>query len=201
MTISDSTPPSTRGKIIILSAPSGAGKSSIISKLMQLPKLRLGFSISCTSRLPRGNEQDGKDYYFVTPEEFKKRVENDEFVEWEEVYSGTCYGTLRSEVARVTDAGLNLIMDVDVKGGINIKKYFGDNALSIFIMPPGIEELERRLRNRATDSEETIAKRLAKAEYEISFAPEFDETIINEDLEEASAKAGRLISKFITPDK
>lgn len=124
-----------KGKIIVLSAPSGTGKSSIIQRLMECPELKLGFSVSATSRKPRGNERDGVEYYFISPEEFRRRVDAGEFVEWEEVYAGTCYGTLKSEVERVTDDGLNLIMDIDVKGGINVKKAFGDRAVTIFILP------------------------------------------------------------------
>ncbi|MDE5886102.1 MAG: guanylate kinase [Muribaculaceae bacterium] len=174
-----------KGKIIILSAPSGTGKSTIISRLMEKPDLKLGFSVSATSRLPRGEEKDGKDYFFLTPEEFMQKVEEGKFVEWEEVYKGTCYGTLESEVERVTEAGSNLIMDVDVKGALSIKRRYGLNALSIFIMPPSVDVLESRLRNRATDSEETINKRLAKAEYEMSFSGEFDSVVVNDNLADA----------------
>lgn len=174
------------GKIIILSAPSGSGKSTIISQLMENPKLNLKFSISATSRAPRGEEQHGKEYYFLTHEEFRTKAANGDFVEWEEVYAGTCYGTLKSEVNRITEQEhSNLIMDIDVKGAMNVKKQFGNQALTIFIMPPSIEELGNRLRNRSTDTEESIAKRLDKAEYEMTFAPEFDITIINDNLEEA----------------
>lgn len=187
----------TQGKIIILSAPSGAGKSTIIKHLMQNPQLRLGFSISCTSRAPRGAERDGVDYYFVTPEEFRRRVDAGLFVEWEEVYAGTCYGTLRGEVERVTASGHNLIMDVDVKGGINLKKCLGDDAVSIFIMPPSPEVLEQRLRGRATDSEEAIAGRLAKAGYEMTFAPQFDFTVVNDDLARATSEVEQIITEFI----
>lgn len=186
-----------RGKIIILSAPSGSGKSTIIRKLMEKPELKLGFSISCTSRSPRGSEQDGVDYYFVSHDEFKSKVERGEFVEWEEVYADTCYGTLHSEVERVTSSGKNLIMDVDVKGGVNIKECFGDKAISIYIMPPSIDELERRLRGRATDSEEAIAGRLSKARYELEFAPRYDSVVVNDDLETATAEVENLIKKFI----
>lgn len=187
------------GKIIILSAPSGTGKSSIISKLEKMDELRLGFSISATSRKPRGEEQDGKEYYFISPEEFKRRVENNEFVEWEEVYPGTCYGTLHSEIERVTCTGnRNLIMDIDVKGGLNVKKLYGDRALSIFILPPSFEELGRRLRGRGTDSEETITKRLDKAEYELGFSKEFDCRVVNCDLDKAVAEVAGLIRDFIS---
>ena len=184
------------GKIIILSAPSGAGKSTIIRELTKHDDLNLGFSISATSRPPRGEERNGVEYYFLDEEEFRRRARNGEFVEWEEVYPGMFYGTLESEVERVTSGG-NLIMDVDVKGGVNIKKRFGDRALSIFIMPPGMEELERRLRGRATDSEEKIRRRLDKAEYEMGFAPQFDHTVVNDDLGHAVEQTESLIRDFL----
>lgn len=174
-----------KGKIIVLSAPSGTGKSSIIKKLLDYPELNLGFSVSATSRSPRGAEQHGVEYYFISHEEFKHRAEAGEFVEWEEVYPGTCYGTLKSEVQRVTDAGQNLIMDIDVKGGLNVKKCYGDQAITIFILPPNKEELERRLRGRGTDAEEVIRKRLDKADFELSFAPQFDIRVVNDDLDRA----------------
>ncbi len=174
-----------KGKIIILSAPSGTGKSTIINRLIKDDGLRLGFSISATSRAPRGAEIDGKDYFFLTDEEFQRRVEAGDFVEWEEVYAGTRYGTLESEVERVTGSGHNLIMDVDVKGALSIKKRFGEEALSIFVMPPDIATLEQRLCARATDSPETIARRLAKAEYEMGFAERFDTVVVNDELEKA----------------
>ncbi len=174
-----------KGKIIILSAPSGTGKSTIINRLIKDDGLRLGFSISATSRAPRGAEVDGKDYFFLTDEEFQRRVEAGDFVEWEEVYAGTRYGTLESEVERVTGSGHNLIMDVDVKGALSIKKRFGEEALSIFVMPPDIATLEQRLCARATDSPETIARRLAKAEYEMGFAERFDTVVVNDELEKA----------------
>lgn len=182
-----------KGKIIVLSAPSGTGKSSIIKKLLEYPELNLGFSISATSRAPRGEEQHGVEYYFISHEEFKHKAEEGEFVEWEEVYPGTCYGTLKSEVKRVTEAGQNLIMDIDVKGGLNVKKCFGDQALTIFILPPSKEELERRLRGRGTDSEETISKRLAKADFELSFAQQFDVRIVNDNLDKAVAEVMAMI--------
>lgn len=174
-----------KGKIIVLSAPSGTGKSSIIRELMKFPELNLGFSISATSRAPRGEEKHGVEYYFISHEEFRKKAEAGKFVEWEEVYPGTCYGTLKSEVERVTGEGKNLIMDIDVKGGLNVKKVYGDQALTIFILPPSKEELEKRLRGRATDAEEIILKRLAKADYELGFAPQFDVRVVNDELSKA----------------
>lgn len=177
----------------MLSAPSGTGKSSIIKRLLEYPELHLGFSVSATSRAPRGTEQHGTEYYFITHEEFKRRVEAGEFVEWEEVYPGTCYGTLKSEVKRVTEVGQNLIMDIDVKGGLNVKKCYGEQALTIFILPPSKEELERRLRGRGTDTEETIRKRLDKADYELSFADQFDVRVVNDNLEKAVEEVKRLI--------
>lgn len=182
-----------KGKIIVLSAPSGTGKSSIIKRLLDYPELHLGFSVSATSRSPRGNEHHGVEYYFITHEEFKEKAEAGDFVEWEEVYPGTCYGTLKSEVRRVTDAGQNLIMDIDVKGGLNVKKCYGDQALTIFILPPSKDELERRLRGRGTDAEEVIRKRLDKADYELSFAPQFDVRIVNDNLEKAVEEVRTLI--------
>lgn len=185
-----------KGKIIILSAPSGTGKSTIISRLIKNEELRLGFSISATSRRPRGAEVDGKDYFFLSPEDFRKRVAAGDFVEWEEVYAGTMYGTLESEVERVTGSGKNLIMDVDVKGALNIKRRFGVEALSIFVMPPDIRTLEMRLRSRATDSDETISKRLAKAEYEMGFSDKFDTRVVNDDLDRAVAEVEGKIRNF-----
>lgn len=187
-----------KGKIIILSAPSGTGKSSIINRIIEDPELRLGFSVSATSRPPRGEEQDGKEYYFLSAEEFARRVAAKEFVEWEEVYPGCCYGTLKSEVERVTSVGHNLIMDIDVKGGVNVKRCFGKDALSIFILPPSIEELERRLRGRATDSEATIARRLGKAQYELGFADSYDVCVINDDLSRASQEVAARIKEYLS---
>lgn len=184
------------GKIIILSAPSGTGKSTIIRHLIDMADLCLGFSVSATSRLPRGEEKNGKEYYFLSEKEFKERAARGEFVEWEEVYPGTCYGTLLSEVERVTHNGRNLIMDVDVKGALNIKKFFGEKALAIFVMPPSKEELEKRLRSRSTDTEESILKRLSKADYEMGFAPQFDTLVVNDTLDDAVSKTASLIRNF-----
>ena len=186
----------TEGKVVIFSAPSGAGKSTIIGRLLEkFP--RLEFSISCTSRPPRGKEVHGREYYFLSNDEFKARAGAGEFVEWEEVYPGTCYGTLRGEVDRIWEKGSVIVFDVDVKGGVNLKKTFGASALSVFIMPPSVEELRRRLVGRGTDSAETIEKRVAKAEQEIAHAPQFDRVIVNDSLEEAVAEAEKTVAEFI----
>ncbi len=184
------------GKIIIFSAPSGSGKTTIVRQL--LGKYHdFEFSISATSREPRGAEQHGVDYYFLSDEEFRQKVSEDAFVEWEEVYKGTCYGTLKSELERIWAKGHIILFDVDVLGGINLKRIFGDSALSLFIMPPSIEELHRRLVGRGTDSEETIKKRIDKAEFEISKAPEFDFTVVNDVLEDAISHTCTLIDNFL----
>lgn len=183
-------------KVIIFSAPSGSGKTTIVHKLLKMyPQFE--FSISATSRAPRGQEVDGVDYYFLTEEEFLRRIEADAFVEWEAVYAGTHYGTLRSEVDRIWGKGNIIVFDVDVVGGINLKRIFGDKACSIFIMPPSVEELERRLVGRGTDAPEVIAKRVAKAGQEIERAPEFDHIVVNDVLEEAIARTCELIDAFI----
>ncbi len=184
------------GKLIIFSAPSGSGKSTIINFLMK-QNLNLAFSISATSRPPRGTEQNGVEYFFLTPEEFKKRIENDEFLEYEEVYKDRFYGTLKSQVEKQLEAGQNVVFDVDVKGGCRIKSYYGDRALSVFIQPPSIEELRRRLNGRGTDSAEVIEDRIARAEYELSFAPKFDVIVINDDLEQAEANALEKLKTFL----
>lgn len=187
-----------RGRLIIFSAPSGSGKSTIVQWLMkEHPELKLYFSISCTSRAPRGTEQNGVEYFFLTPEEFRTKIQNDEFLEYEEVYQDRFYGTLKAQVERQREAGQNVVFDVDVKGGINIKKYYGDEALSLFIQPPSVEELRRRLVGRATDTPEAIEQRLAKAEYEMTFAPQFDSIVINDNLEEAKEQTLELISSFL----
>ena len=184
------------GKLVIFSAPSGSGKTTIVRELLQrFPQFE--FSISATSRQPRGKEQHGIDYYFLSSDEFRQRVERDEFVEWEEVYAGTCYGTLKSEVERIWAKGNVIVFDVDVMGGINLKCLFGEDACSIFIMPPSVEELERRLRGRGTDSEEVIQKRIGKAEFELSKSPEFDYTVVNDVLADAVNEATDIINNFL----
>ncbi len=185
-----------RGKLIIFSAPSGSGKSTIINYLLGC-NLNLAFSISATSRAPRGNEQNGVEYFFLTPDEFRAKIANDEFIEYEEVYKDNFYGTLKSEVERIRENGMNVVFDIDVVGGVNIKNIFGEEALSMFIMPPSVEDLRKRLVDRNTDSAETIEKRLAKAEYEIGFADKFDKVVINDNLDMAKAEALSIIKEFI----
>lgn len=184
------------GKLVIFSAPSGAGKSTIVNYLLS-QDLNLQFSISATSRPPRGAEQHGVEYYFHSPDEFREKIKNDEFLEYEEVYTDKFYGTLKSEVERIVSNGGNVIFDVDVVGGCNIKKFYGKQALSVFIEPPSIDELRNRLINRGTDSPEVIEARIAKAEYELTFAPQFDVVIHNDNLEEAKAKALRVVKAFL----
>lgn len=189
-----------QGKLIIFSAPSGSGKSTIINKLMSEYGLRGRFSISATSRKPRGSEQDGVEYYFLTEEDFRKRISEGDFLEYEEVYPGCFYGTLRSEVDRTLDRGENVILDIDVQGGLNVKKIYGDRALTLFIQPPSIERLRERLERRGTDAPEVIERRLAKAETELSFAPMYDRIVVNDDLEEACQAAARTIEDFLSTD-
>lgn len=190
----------TKGKLIIFSAPSGAGKTTIVRYLLE-QNLNLAFSVSATSRKPRINEQNGVDYYFLDHQSFMQRVAKGDFLEWEEVYAGTCYGTLKSEVERLTSEGKNVIFDVDVIGGINIKRFYGEKAFSVFVQPPSIEELRNRLEKRATDAPAVIEKRVAKAEYELTFAPQFDYILINDNLEKAQIEAENLIRKFISNPK
>jgi len=190
-----------RGRLIIVSAPSGSGKSTIVQWLMkEHPELSLYFSISCTSRAPRGTEQNGVEYFFLTPEEFKAKIQNDEFLEYEEVYENRFYGTLKQQVENQRNQGQNVVFDVDVKGGVNIKKYYGDEALSLFIQPPSVDELRRRLVGRATDTAEAIEERLAKAEYEMTFASQFDHIIVNDDLETAKQETLRIVKDFTSPN-
>lgn len=183
------------GKVMIFSAPSGAGKTTIVHHLLEKYDF-LEFSVSATSRAPRGKEQHGVDYYFIPEKEFRERVANGEFVEYEEVYSGSLYGTLRSEVDRIWAKGHIILFDVDVKGGINIKRIFGENALSVFVMPPSLEVMEQRLRARGTDSEEAIKTRVAKAALELEDAPLFDVVLVNDKLEDSFAKADKLLEDF-----
>lgn len=189
-----------QGKLIIFSAPSGSGKSTIINKLMSEYGLRGRFSISATSRKPRGSERDGIEYYFLSEEDFRKRIGEGDFLEYEEVYPGCFYGTLRSEVDRTLAQGENVILDIDVQGGLNVKKIYGDRALTLFIQPPSIERLRERLERRGTDAPEVIERRLAKAETELSFAPKYDAIVVNDDLEEACQAAARVVEDFLTAD-
>lgn len=184
-------------KLIIFSAPSGSGKTTIVRELLKQPDLNLSFSISTTSREPRGKEKDGVDYYFISVEEFKKRIENNEFLEWEEVYTNNFYGTYKSEIERLNTLGKNILFDIDVFGGINVKKLFGNQALSIFIQPPSIDELRRRLENRQTDSAEKIMMRLAKAQKEMEQAIHFDQIIINDNLQTAIKQTEKVIRDFL----
>jgi guanylate kinase len=161
------------------------------------PELHLNFSISCTSRAPRGTEQNGVEYFFLTPEEFKEKIQHNEFLEYEEVYENRFYGTLKQQVENQREAGQNVVFDVDVKGGVNIKKYYGDDAMSLFIQPPSVEELRRRLEHRGTDAPEAIEERLAKAAYEMTFAPQFDHVVVNDDLESAKQETLKLVQDFL----
>ena len=192
-----------KGKVLIVSAPSGSGKSTIVNFLMkEHPEFRLAFSVSATSRPPRGQEQDGVDYYFLSAEEFRRHIEADDFLEYEEVYEGRFYGTLKSQVEEKLAAGKNVVFDVDVKGGVNIKKYYGDAALSVFIQPPSVEALRERLIGRNTDEMGQIEQRLAKAEYEMSFASQFDCILVNDNLEVAKQEAVALLNDFLAePEK
>ena len=187
-----------KGKLIIFAAPSGSGKSTIINWLMQEhPELNMHFSISCTSRAPRGTEQHGVEYFFLTPEEFRAKIANDEFVEYEEVYADRYYGTLKSQVEKQLEQGENVVFDVDVHGAMNIKKAYGNQAISVFIQPPSIEELRKRLNGRATDAPEVIEQRIERAEYELSFAPKFDTVVVNDELQEAKENALQKIAQFL----
>ncbi len=187
-----------QGKVIIFSAPSGSGKSTIINWLMQEHKeLKLSFSISCTSRKPRGNEKDGVEYFFVSPEEFRARIANGDFLEYEEVYADRFYGTLKAQVEEQLERGENVVLDVDVKGGCNIKKFYGDKALSVFIQPPSVEELRNRLNGRGTDAPEVIDDRIKRAEFELSFADKFDSVVVNDNLQAAQQKTLDTISAFL----
>ena len=188
----------SKGKLLIFSAPSGSGKSTIVNFLMQEhPELNMHFSISCTTRAPRGTEKNGVEYFFLTPEEFKAKIAEGAFVEYEEVYTDRFYGTLKSQVENQINNGENVVFDVDVKGGCNLKKIFGSEALSVFVQPPSVEELRRRLVGRATDAPEVIEQRLAQAEEELTYAPKFDVIIVNDDLATAKAEALKTIGDFL----
>lgn len=183
-------------KVLIFSAPSGSGKTTLVRHLLAFDELKLEFSVSACSRAPRGEEMHGKDYYFLSVEDFKQKIENDDFLEWEEVYKDNFYGSLKSEVSRIADKGNNAVFDVDVIGGLNIKKFYGNSALSVFIMPPSVEELEKRLKNRSTDDESAIKTRIEKAKFEMQFAQEFDVIIINDKLEKAKSEVEKIVRDF-----
>ncbi len=185
-----------KGKLLIFSAPSGSGKTTIVQYLLT-KNFNLHFSVSATNRSPRGNEKHGRDYYFLSTEDFKSKVEENEFLEWEEVYEGKFYGTLIAEVERLRNEGKNVVFDVDVVGGCNIKDFYGDDALSLFIQPPSIEELKKRLVGRSTDSPEVIETRISKAAFELTFAPKFDKIIINDNLEDALIETEQVIENFL----
>lgn len=184
------------GKLLIFSAPSGSGKTTIVKELLK-DFSNIEFSISACSRSPRKGETHGKDYYFLKVDDFKKKIENDEFIEWEEVYNDNFYGTLKSEVTRIWEKGNHVIFDVDVVGGLNIKKQFGEKALSVFVQPPSIDELKKRLNNRGTETQEQIDKRIDKAEYELSFAKGFDVVIFNDDLVKAVEETKKMVREFL----
>lgn len=184
-------------KVIIFCAPSGSGKSTIIGSLMPREELHLAFSISATTRQPRGTEQNGVEYFFLTPEEFRRHIEADDFIEYEEVYTDRFYGTLKSQVEKQLADGQNVVFDVDVHGGMRLKEYFGDRALSLFIQPPSIEVLRQRLEGRGTDTRDVIQQRLDRAAYELSFAPRFDRIVVNDDLETAKTEAYQVLRDFI----
>ncbi len=188
------------GKLIIICAPSGSGKSTIIGRIINDERLRLAFSVSATTRARRGEEVHGVDYYYLTEEEFKKHIENDDFAEYQEVYPGRFYGTLKSEIARINADGKNVVLDIDVLGGMNVKKIYGDHALSIFIAPPSIEVLRERLIKRGTDSMEDIERRISKAEFELGYSDKCDHMVINDDLETAVAEVHHLVDTFVNPN-
>ncbi|MBN2272840.1 MAG: guanylate kinase [Bacteroidales bacterium] len=188
------------GKVVVFSAPSGAGKTTIVKHLLNIKELRLEFSVSACTRPRREDEDHGRDYYFMTVDEFKSKIEENLFLEWEEVYKNSYYGTLKSEVDRIWNNGNHILFDVDVEGGVNLKQIFGEQALSVFVMPPSIEELQRRLEMRGTDSPDKILKRINKAGYEMKFASKFDRTIINNNLDIALKEAEKMVNEFLTQD-
>src|SRR5574344_2137423 len=183
-------------KVLIFSAPSGSGKSTIVNHILGIYPDKMEFSISATSRAPRGNEQSGKEYYFVSPEEFRKLISEDKFVEFEEVYEDHFYGTLKSEVERIWSKGHIIIFDIDVKGGVNLKKLYGTQAMAVFVQPPSLKVLEERLRNRGRDSETAIETRIAKAREELTYAPHFDKVIVNDKLEDSCSQAEKIVTDF-----
>ena len=185
-----------RGKVIIISAPSGCGKSTIIKALLEKGEVDMQFSVSATNRPPRPGEEHGEHYYFLSDDDFRKAIANDDFVEYEEVYPGRFYGTLRSEIARIVDGGHNVVLDIDVKGGVNVKRLYGSEAVSIFIQPPSVEALRQRLEGRGTESPEAIDQRVARAELEISYAPQFDHVVINDLLPEAIEAVEGILKSF-----
>ena len=187
---------SDKGKIIIISAPSGCGKSTIINALLRQGEIDMQFSVSATNRPPREGEEHGVNYYFLTDDEFRSAIAGDEFVEYEEVYPGRYYGTLKREIARITDGGHNVVLDIDVKGGVNVKRMYGDQAVSVFIKPPSVAALRQRLEGRGTEDAEAIAQRVARAEFEIGFAPQFDHTVINDNLDEAITQVSDILKSF-----
>jgi guanylate kinase len=187
-----------KGKLLVFSAPSGSGKTTIVRHLLAQEDLNLEFSISCATREPRGKEVDGKDYYFISWEEFKKHIKAEEFVEWEEVYTNNYYGTLKSEVERIWAKGKNVIFDIDVSGGLRIKSKFPQETLAVFVKPPSVDELKRRLKDRSTESDEKINMRIAKAHVELATAPQFDKIIKNYDLDVAKAEAYELVKEFVS---
>ena len=190
----------TKGKLLVFSAPSGSGKTTIVRHLLAQPDLNLEFSISCTTREPRGEEIDGKDYYFISWDEFKKHIKAEDFVEWEEVYTDNFYGTLKTEVERIWALGKHVIFDIDVAGGLRIKHKFPNETLAVFVKPPSVDELKRRLKQRSTESEDKINMRIAKASVELATAPQFDTIIKNYDLDVAKEDAYQLVKKFINTD-
>lgn len=187
---------SAKGKVIIISAPSGCGKSTIINALLAKGEIDMQFSVSATNRKPREGEKHGVNYYFLSDEEFRRAIAAGEFVEYEEVYPGRYYGTLRSEIDRIVDAGHNVVLDIDVKGGVNVKRMYGDEAVSVFIQPPSVEALRQRLIGRGTETPEAIAQRVDRAEFEISYAPQFDHAVVNDDLDKAIAEVSDILKDF-----
>lgn len=185
------------GKLVIFSAPSGSGKTTIVHHLVSMNDLKLDFSISACTRKKRAGEIDGKDYYFLTIDQFRMKIDENEFVEWEEVYKNLYYGTLKSEVNRIWDNGKNVVFDVDVMGGLNLKRQFGEKALSVFVMPPSIEELQKRLEQRGTDTPDKIKGRMGKAKFEMKYADKFDSILINDNLENALKEAEQLVRAFL----